>query len=155
MKHSIRLRTFSIACEDQEPSPLATSAKAASELIRGILSTLDADVEHFGVLAINSKGRVTGSKIISTGSPVATMAGAREVYRAALILGAARLIAFHNHPSGDPTPSGDDRGLTRRLISAGILLGVPLDDHLVIGSPDRTYSFLGNEPNLWREVSHD
>jgi DNA repair protein RadC len=64
----------------------------------------------------------------------------REVFRAAIAEAAAGIIVVHNHPSGDPTPSAEDRSVTRQLVSAGQLLDVPLYDHVIIGG-DRFVSF--------------
>jgi DNA repair protein RadC len=62
----------------------------------------------------------------------------REVFRDALLRGASALFLAHNHPSGDASPSADDRAVTRRLAQAGALLGIDLLDHLVVGDPDWT-----------------
>lgn len=67
-----------------------------------------------------------------------------EFFREALRFGATSALAFHNHPSGDPTPSPEDILLTRRLRAAGESLGVPLADHLVLGR-DRYHSFRAAE----------
>ena len=56
----------------------------------------------------------------------------REVFREATTAGAAAIIVFHNHPSGDPTPSGDDVALTRRLIHAGEVMGIDVIDHVIV-----------------------
>jgi DNA repair protein RadC len=64
----------------------------------------------------------------------------REVYGPALMLGAVRIVVAHNHPSGDPAPSAEDRMVTERLRQAGQLLGVEMLDHVVLGS-ERFYSF--------------
>jgi len=57
----------------------------------------------------------------------------REVFRAAILLNGAAIIVAHNHPSGDPTPSAEDREATRRIQRAGELLGIPMADHIIIG----------------------
>jgi DNA repair protein RadC len=64
----------------------------------------------------------------------------REVFRLAIAFGAAGIIVAHNHPSGDPTPSADDRAITRQLVDAGRLLDIPVYDHLVLGA-ERYVSF--------------
>ena len=64
----------------------------------------------------------------------------REVFRAAIAEAAAGIIVVHNHPSGDPTPSGDDRAVTRQLVDAGRLLDLPVHDHVIVGG-DRYMSF--------------
>ena len=62
------------------------------------------------------------------------------MFRVAIAFGAAGIIVAHNHPSGDPTPSADDRSITRQLVDAGRLLDIPLYDHLVLGT-ERYVSF--------------
>lgn len=65
----------------------------------------------------------------------------RDVFKAAILVNAAGIIVAHNHPSGDPTPSPDDRALTTRLRAAGQLLGVAVIDHIVVGHEGRYCSF--------------
>lgn len=89
-------------------------------------------VERFGVVLVDTKHRVLRTDVISEGSLDASLAHPREVYRAAVAAGAAGVIVFHNHPSGDPTPSPYDHELTHRLVKAGVVVGVPLVDHLVL-----------------------
>ena len=64
----------------------------------------------------------------------------RGVLAAALLANAVAVVVFHNHPSGDPTPSAEDLAFTRRLSEAGNLLGVRLVDHVILGGPGRWYS---------------
>jgi len=71
-------------------------------------------------------------RVLSIGSLGAASADAREVYREAVLANAGHVVAFHNHPSGDPRPSAEDLDLTERLAGAGELLGIPLIDHLVL-----------------------
>jgi DNA repair protein RadC len=100
--------------------------------------------ERFGLLALNSKGDLLADRILSQGTSSATLIGPREFYREALRYGATTAVAFHNHPSGDPTPSREDVLLTRRLRAAGDALGVPLGDHLILGR-GRFHSFRAAE----------
>jgi len=100
--------------------------------------------ERFGLLALNSRGDLLADRILSQGTSHATLIGPREFYREALRYGAITAVAFHNHPSGDPTPSREDIHLTRRLRAAGESLGVPLGDHLILGR-DRFHSFRAAE----------
>ncbi len=65
----------------------------------------------------------------------------REVFRLAIIHGAAGLIVAHNHPSGDPAPSADDKAVTAQLVEAGRLLDIPIYDHVIIGDDGRFFSF--------------
>ncbi len=90
--------------------------------------------ERFGLLALNAKNDLLAERILSQGTAMGTLISPREFFREALRFGATSAIAFHNHPSGDPSPSDADILLTRRLRSAGEHLGVPLSDHLIVGS---------------------
>lgn len=89
--------------------------------------------EHFVCLFLNSKNQVVGRQTLSIGSLNASIVHPREVFRAAIRRSSASILCAHNHPSGDPTPSPEDVLLTKRLASAGELIGIELLDHLVIG----------------------
>jgi DNA repair protein RadC len=89
--------------------------------------------ERFGMLALNAKGVLIADRILSQGTATATLISPREFYREALRFGATTALAWHNHPSGDPTPSREDCALTTRLRNAGESLGVILADHMVLG----------------------
>jgi len=98
-------------------------------------------VEHAGVLSLDTKHSVIGWDVIGIGSLDATVVHPREVFLTAILQHAAAIIVAHNHPSGDPVPSLDDKTLTARLSAAGGLLGIPLIDHVIIGHDGRYYSF--------------
>lgn len=89
--------------------------------------------EHFLVVLLNSKGKVTGIEPVSEGSLNASVVHPREAFAPALLHHAAAILAVHNHPSGDPTPSREDRELTKTLWETGKVMGIPLVDHLIIG----------------------
>ncbi len=89
--------------------------------------------ELFGVVLLDSQHRVLRTTVLTMGTLNATIVEPRDVFREALLGSAAALVLFHNHPSGDPTPSADDEALTRRLAAAGVLMGVQVVDHIVIG----------------------
>src|SRR5262245_39227590 len=89
-------------------------------------------VERFGVIMLDARHRLLRTQLISVGSIDASLAHPRDVFREATIAGAAALVLFHNHPSGDPTPSRDDLDLTRRLVAAGHVLGIDVVDHVIL-----------------------
>jgi DNA repair protein RadC len=89
-------------------------------------------VERFGVMLLDTRYRLLSVRLISIGSLDASTAHPREVFREALVAGAATVVVFHNHPSGDPTPSQDDMDLTKRMAQAGKVVGVEMADHLVL-----------------------
>jgi DNA repair protein RadC len=89
-------------------------------------------VERFGVLLLDTRYRLVGTRLLSIGSIDASVAHPREIFREALMAAAPVIVAFHNHPSGDPTPSREDVLLTRRLKLAGGVVGVDLLDHVIL-----------------------
>jgi DNA repair protein RadC len=93
-----------------------------------------APVEQFGTVLLDTKLRLIGVKVVSIGSLDASTAVPRDVFREAVAARAAAVILFHNHPSGDPSPSRDDVAVTRQLIAAGTLLGIQVVDHVVLGT---------------------
>jgi DNA repair protein RadC len=90
------------------------------------------NVEHFGIVLLDTKHRVLRIKIVSIGSLDTTVVHPREVFREAAAASAAAIVLFHNHPSGDPTPSKDDLILTARMVRAGELMGIDVVDHLIL-----------------------
>lgn len=91
-------------------------------------------LEVFGLLCLDTRHRLTREVELSTGCVNASLVHPREVFKAALDARAAAVVLFHNHPSGDPEPSGEDLALTRRLSAGGTLLGVEVLDHVILGA---------------------
>ncbi len=92
------------------------------------------DQEVFVALPLDRKNHLIGNPVdISVGTVDASLAHPREVFRVCVRLSASSVIVAHNHPSGDPTPSKEDIEVTRQLINAGRIIGIPLLDHVVIG----------------------
>jgi len=91
-------------------------------------------VEHFGILALDVRHRLKREAVVSVGCLTSSLVHPREVFQEAITCRAAALVLFHNHPSGDPEPSGEDVSLTRRLAAAGSLMGIEVLDHLVLGA---------------------
>lgn len=90
--------------------------------------------ETMKLIMINSKGKLIGENEISKGTVNASIITPREIFIEALLRQAVAIIALHNHPSGDPTPSNEDILLTRRIEEAGDIIGVKLLDHIIIGN---------------------
>jgi DNA repair protein RadC len=88
--------------------------------------------ERFVLLLLDGRHRMLRDVVISQGTLTASLVHPREVFRPALREAAAAVVLVHNHPSGDPTPSAEDREVTRRLADAGDLLGIPVLDHIVV-----------------------
>jgi DNA repair protein RadC len=111
--------------------PLVQTASDVVALCSAQMRGLDR--EHFWALALNTKNRLLRLVEVSVGSLNASIVHPRELFKEAVRVSAASLVVVHNHPSGDPTPSGADLQLTRRLVRAGDVLGIELVDHVVIG----------------------
>lgn len=89
--------------------------------------------ETFGAVYLDSRNRVLAVRELSRGTVDRAPAPAREVFRFALQDNAASVILFHNHPSGDTSPSADDETATREILASGKLMGIEVRDHLIIG----------------------
>lgn len=97
-------------------------------------------VEQFGVLLLDTKRRVIRTTLLSVGTLDSSVVHPREVFREAALGGAAGVVLFHNHPSGDAKPSRDDVNLTVRLVAAGRLMGIDVLDHIILADV-RYFSF--------------
>ena len=91
--------------------------------------------ESFWILPLDSQHRLAGigPTVITRGILNSSLVHPREVFCAAIVAGAAAVVLSHNHPSGDPTPSADDRAITDQLVAAGRLLDIPVHDHVILG----------------------
>ena len=103
----------------------------AAEIAREILGWPDR--EHFLVLALDMKQRVNAVHVAHIGTLSSTDISPREIFKFALLANAAAVIAAHNHPSGDPSPSYEDFAATGKLVRAGNVLGVEVLDHIILG----------------------
>ena len=92
------------------------------------------DRESFHVLLLDARHRLIGEEEISVGTLTASLVHPREVFRGAIRAAAAAIVLVHNHPSGDPSPSEEDRAVTDRLAEAGRILGIEVLDHVVVAT---------------------
>ena len=105
----------------------------------------DEPVEVFRVLMLDARHRVMAFPEVSRGSLTSSLVHPREVFRPAIAVGSAAVIVVHNHPSGESKPSPEDDAVTRRLVDAGVLLGIPVLDHVIIGDGEhRSYAQQGD-----------
>ncbi len=102
------------------------------------------DREHFTVVGLDAKHAVIGINTVSMGSVTLSIVNPREVFKPLILMNASAVLLSHNHPSGDSTPSQEDRALTRRLKEGGDLHGIAVLDHLVLGE-GRYYSFADHQ----------
>ncbi len=98
------------------------------------------DQEVVGALFLDSRNRLIGERDIYRGTLTRAVVEPREILKEGLLQGAAGMVLFHTHPSGDPSPSAEDVLFTRRLAEAGELVGIRLLDHLILGGAGRWLS---------------
>src|SRR6266542_2806718 len=120
-----------ISAFTQEARPVIRSPADVSQLVMSELR--HESREHFKVLLLDTRNQVMRVNTVSVGSLTESIVHPREVFREAIRHSCAALIAVHNHPSGDPTPSQEDIEVTRRLDEAGRMLGIDLLDHVILG----------------------
>lgn len=112
---------------------------------------LDKEPEEVAyMLALDSKLNIISCCDISRGDLNTSIVNPREVFKRALVSNAKSIIVAHNHPSGDSTPSLQDKVLTSELKKAGKILGISLIDHIIVGNKEY-YSFYENNPDLIEE----
>jgi DNA repair protein RadC len=119
------------------------SSRDAAVVFREYLGA--ADRECFMVGMLDQKNKVIGINTVSMGSLTASVVHPREVMKPAILSNAAALLCCHNHPSGSPQPSREDRALTTRLVDVGKLLGINVLDHIILGDGNETYYSFADE----------
>lgn len=120
------------------PGALVRGGGDVARLVRD--SVRGSAQESFFVVPLDRRNRVLTVRIVGTGGVDAVGAHPRDVFAPAIRAGAAAVVVAHNHPSGDPSPSAQDRAVTDRLSASGRLLGIEMLDHVVVGDA-RYYSF--------------
>jgi DNA repair protein RadC len=100
----------------------------------------EADREHLVTLLLDSKNQVIGLNVVSVGILDSALVHPREIFKPAILANAASIILCHNHPSGDPTPSIEDKRVTERVFEAGKIIGIDVIDHVVVGEKGKWVS---------------
>lgn len=120
-----------VACASAVESEQITSPNDAAQYLMGRLR--NETHEKFLVMLLDTKNKIINTEQISEGSLNGSVVHPREVYAPAIVAHSACILVAHNHPSGDPRPSYEDRKITEILDKTGDILGIPLMDHVVIG----------------------
>lgn len=124
-------------CPLPEKMQVCDTPERAAEYWRMHIATdvrFNPECECFVILILNTRRRVRGHQLLTIGTMDTLLVHPREVFRLAILAGAAALLAMHNHPSGEPEPSEADIKVTRDLIRAGQLVKIELLDHIIIGA---------------------
>ena len=103
----------------------------AAELVRPLF--YGSDREMVVVLSLDTRNRPAAAETVAVGGLDSVAVDVRNLFKHALLNNAKGLMVFHNHPSGDAEPSGEDRALTSRVRQAGEILGISLVDHIILG----------------------
>jgi DNA repair protein RadC len=117
--------------ESPDERPAIRSPADAAHLVMSELCFKEQ--EHLGTMLLDTKNRVLAKPILYVGSLNTSVVRVGELFREAIRANSASVIVFHNHPSGDPTPSPEDVAVTRQIVEAGKLLDIEVLDHLIIG----------------------
>lgn len=134
------IKTYRVKLQvNDEPVNTTRSPEETVKILRAIYADLDANQEHFSVLALNGDNQVIGYKVLSNGGMGYANVDQKLLWRAALTLGGTSIIVAHNHPSGNPRPSSEDFNLTKAIGEAAKLLDFRLLDHIILGSGRYTY----------------
>jgi DNA repair protein RadC len=124
-----------------------TGPEQVAELVRRVVSTDPR--EHFIALYLDARHKPIAYQVVSIGTANSALVHPREVFRVAILAGAIAVVVAHNHPSGDPSPSPEDREISKRLAEAGTLIGIELLDSVVVA--ETAYRSLRDEnPELFK-----
>ena len=121
-------------------SKVIRDPESAFEFAKEVLKLDEEPVEKFGILTLSTKNNVIGVHIINVGGLNASTVSCRAIFQNTILNNAASIICFHNHPSGDPTPSREDIAITKRIKEGGKLLEIDVLDHIIIGHDNQFYS---------------
>lgn len=113
--------------------------ETAAEMVRPLV--VRANREMVLVMSLDAKLTPMALEIVSVGSCSACFMDMKDIYRHSIMNNASSIICFHNHPSGDPEPSWDDKVMTQKLGKCGKLLGIELIDHIILGDEGHFFSF--------------
>ena len=115
----------------KESTEVLSSPQMVADIVR---ERVGADErEHFIVLMLSQKNMLKSFYVATIGTVSETMVHPREIFRAAIATGASTIILAHNHPSGNTTPSAEDLATNKRMCEAGVILGINVLDHVIVG----------------------
>jgi DNA repair protein RadC len=131
LKAALEIGRRLLVAGSDDVRPKVTSPADAAQLLMGDMSILEQ--EHLKVILLDTKNNVHGIKTIYQGNVNTSLVRIAELFRDAIRANCPAIIAAHNHPSGDPSPSPEDVLITERMVEAGRILDIDVLDHLVIG----------------------
>ena len=154
MEQKNELKVVSIRLVDEPPLFSSSKLTSSEEVFKLMGKELQAyDRELFCALNLRTNNQVINMNVISVGTLNTALAHPREVFKSAILSNADGIILLHNHPSGSCAPSREDCLITKRLMAAGELMGIPVRDHVIVAGSDY-YSFLENENIIKKEQNY-
>ena len=154
------LKQVAVRLVEQPPLYSKDSIKTIDDAVRFMREYLkDMDRELFCIINLNTRLMPINLNVVAMGSVRETVVEMREVFKSAILSNATCIMAFHNHPSGDVTPSQLDLSVTKRIVAVAAVMNIPLVDHIIIGAGDdnKHYSMSqhGDIEDILREISMD
>jgi DNA repair protein RadC len=128
------------------------SSMDAGRFFSHVLSNKDREI--LSVIGLDVKGKINYYEVVHIGTLSQNMIHPREIMKASILTNSNSIIMAHNHPSGDVTPSAADRKATKKMIEAGLLLGIELLDHIIV-SEDKYFSIKENRATYLEDRTHD
>jgi DNA repair protein RadC len=139
-RYRLKIATWTVVREADAPLPRHINhPEDAAQLALELAHAYDDDKKRFWVVLLNTKHHYVMHTEVSVGTLSASLVHPREVFGPAVREGASSILCVHNHPSGEPEPSLEDRHLTTRLKECGTLLGIELLDHVIVGNGTRRW----------------
>lgn len=133
MKYKVRVKTFSVLCRECGPESPLNRPELAADFVRGLLRPHDQDREHFAIVALDAELAPIGAKVLFSGAFDHAQVDPSTMWRAFFLPGpSSRIIVAHNHPSGNVTPSEEDKALAALIKKQADLLGVELIDFIIV-----------------------
>lgn len=134
---------YRVALVKEPSASLRTEKMTSPAALASVLARYfkGVDREHLAVVMLNGKNMIIGISTVSIGTLNQTLSHPREVFKPAILCNAAGVVLSHNHPSGDPQPSTEDRIMTAKMEEAGELLGIKVLDHIIMGEGTDHFSF--------------
>lgn len=149
-RYEYEVKTVRVVARQPPTEPkLLNDPEPAAEFAEYVFERLDADQEHFVMVAVDGKNHVIGYRVMSSGTETQTLIDPRTLFRTAMVMDARGVIVAHNHPSGGAEPSADDCELTRRLVKAGETIGIAVHDHVILAEKGRWVSLRRSRPALF------
>lgn len=128
------IKTIRVKLKVKDCGAKISAPDTAVPILKAVFENLDADQEHFVILALDKGNQVKGFKVVHTGGIDETAVDVKCVLRYALLFGATGIILAHNHPSGRLVASPEDRAITNKIQQAAGLLNLAVLDHIIVGN---------------------